>query len=172
MKIILLIFPALWLSNCSKVKTFSTSQLKSIIDSANLKYRPSNDLLPPEFNSPALENVYFCNYTDSTHVSVLRLRDNQVFIYETYYKPYNWARIGFKIGNYRISDDTIYVTYKPLLKGHSESIYLRPALSVSWIPPGPPDYLLLNGGRLRDPVGQRLFNYLTDKPEFDFERLK
>jgi hypothetical protein len=173
MRIVLLIFLGLWLSNCSKVKNLSTSQLKSKIDSSNFRYGPSSDLLPPEFNSPALENEYYCNYTNrNTHLSVLRLRDNQAFIYETYYKPYSWARIDYRIGNYRISGDTIYVTYKPLLKGKPEYNYVRPTLSVSWIPPGPPDYLLLNSGRLHDPVGQRLFKYLTDKPQFDLERLK
>lgn len=170
MRIGLLFFIGLWLSNCSKVKTLSLSQLKHKIDSANFRYAPSSDLLPPEFNSPALENEYYCNYTNrNNHLSVIRLRNNGAFIYETYYKPYSWARIDYWIGNYRISDDTIYVTYKPLLKGNPEYIYLKPSLSVSWIPPAPPDYLLLNRSRLHDPSRQRVFNYLTDKPQFDLD---
>lgn len=172
MRIVLLIFLGLWLSTCSKVKNLSASQLKSHIDSANFIYGPSSDLLPPEFNSPALENEYYCTYNSNTRVIVLRLRDNQAFIYETYYKPYNWARIHYRIGNYRISGDTIYVTYKPLLKGKPGYIYIRPTRSVPWVMPAPPDYLLLKRGRLHDPVGQRLFKYLTDKPKFDLERLK
>jgi hypothetical protein len=170
MRTFLLLFLGLWLTNCSNVKTLSTSQLKSQIDSANFRYRPSTDLLPPEFKFPALENEYYCNYPDrKTHVSVLRLRDNQALIYETYYKPYSWARIGYRIGNYRISGDTIYVIYKPLLKGKPEYIYMRPTLSVSWVAPGPPHYLLFNRDRLHDPVGERFFYFLTDKPQFDLE---
>ena len=170
MRIFFLVFLSLWIANCSRVKTLTIPQLKSKIDSANFKYGPSSDLLPPEFNSPALENEYYCNYFDrKNHITVLRLRVNKAFIYETYYKPYSWARINYRIGNYLISGDTIFITYKPLLKGKPESIYIRPTLSVSWIPPLPPDYLLIKKRKLFDPVGQRKFLTLTEKPKFDLQ---
>jgi hypothetical protein len=171
MRIILLFFLAPLLCTCSSVKTLTTPELKAKIDSANYRYGPSRDLLPPEFNVPSLENQYYCNYKDrATHVTVLRLRDNQAFLYETYYKPYTWARIDYRIGNYRISGDTIHIIYKPLLKGNPQYNYIRPRLSVSWIPPLPPDYLLLEKDRLLDPVGDRSFTYLTDQPAFDLRR--
>src|SRR5687768_14705444 len=95
-------------------------QTKSKIDSVrNFIYTgPSVDLLHAEFSSSAMENEYYCdsaNYKD--YVFVLRLRNNHAFIFETFYKPYNWARIQFFIGNYRVSGDTIHIKYKPLLKG-------------------------------------------------------
>lgn len=158
-----------------EAQNLNSIQTKSKIDSVrNFIYTgPSADLLPAEFNSSAMENEYYCDsaiYKD--YVFVLRLRDNRAFISETYYKPYNSARIQFLIGNYRISGDTIYIKYKPLLKGKTDQIYLSPILHVSWIPPGPPEYLLLIEGRLFDPSRQRLFYTLTDKPQFDLKRSK
>jgi hypothetical protein len=167
-----------YLSNRSKVKKIVTSKLKSGIDSANFSFKPSRDLLPPEFNSPALENEYYCTYADYTEdVSVIRLRDNQAFIYETYYyqrnyKPYNWSRITFVIGNYRISSDTIYIEYKQLLKGNPEYHYIFPTTLVSWSPPRPPAYLLIKRRRLHDPIENRSFKYLADKPQFTLKRPK
>jgi hypothetical protein len=170
-----LVIIAFFFCDSVKAQNLISIQTKSKIDSIrNFVYTgPSVDLLPAEFNSSALENEYYCdsaNYKD--YVFVLRLRDNHAFISETYYKPYNWARIQFLIGNYRISGDTVYIKYKPLLKGNADQIYLSPILHVSWIPPRPPEYLLLIEGRLFDPSRQRPFYALTDKPQFVLKRSK
>jgi hypothetical protein len=154
--------------NVNAQNLFSKSVLKSKIDSASSQYPVSSDLLPPEFNASALENEYYCDSAYfGGHVFVLRLRDNNAFIYEIYYKPYNWARISYRIGNYRISGDTVHITYKQLLEGKPDAIYLQPTLSVSWVTPRPPAYLLLNKGRLVDPFMQRHFYTLTEKPQFE-----
>jgi len=158
----------------------SVFAIKLKIDSVrNFIYtRPSTDLLPPEFNETALENEYYCDraYLKGLklqgQISVLRLRNNHTLIYETYYKPYDLARIQFRIGNYRISGDTIYIKYRPLLKGKKDQIYISPILPVSWIPPSPPEYLLLNKESLFDPIEQKPFYSLTDKPQFIFGRDK
>lgn len=153
----------------------SASSIKSKIDSVrNFVYPgPSSDLLPVEFNSNALENEYYCDSDYyGGHIFILRLRDNHTFIYETFYKPYNWARIAFCIGNYRIYGDTIHITYKSLLPGKADQIYISPTLHVSWIPPRPPEYLFLTKGWLFAPDRLRCFYMLTDKPQFDLESSK
>lgn len=106
---------------------------------------------------------------------MLRLRDNNAVIYEVYYndKPYNWSRIAYRIGNYRISGDTVYVAYKRLPEGNPGCTYVFPITLVSWSTPRAPDYLLLHKrNRLRDPVTHRLFNLLTDTPQFELEKFK
>ncbi|MBC7934194.1 MAG: hypothetical protein H7Y86_02375 [Rhizobacter sp.] len=158
----------------------SLSTIKLKIDSVrNFIYTgPSADLLPPEFNKTALENEYYCDraYLKGIklqgQISVLRLRNNHTLVYETYYKPYDMARIQFHIGNYRMSCDTIYIKYRPLLKRKEDQIYVSPILSVSWIPPTPPEHLLLNKESLFDPNEQKTFYTLTDKPQFIFRRGK
>ena len=155
----------------------SVSAIKLKIDSVrNFIYTgPSTDLLPSEFNEAALENEYYCDraYLKGLRlqgqISVLRLRNNHTLIYETYYKPYNWARIQFRIGNYRISNDTIFIKYRPLLEGKPGLIYVSPILRVSWIPPAPPEYLLLNKENLFDAIEQKPFNKLTDIQQFILE---
>ena len=155
----------------------SVSAIKLKIDSIrNFIYTgPSTDLLPPEFNENALENEYYCDraYLKGLklqgQISVLRLRNNHTVIYETYYRPYDWARIQFRIGNYRISGDTIYLKYRPLLNGKTGKIYVSPILSVSWIPPTPPEYLLLNKESFYDPIEQKTFSRLTEKPQYIFK---
>ncbi len=152
----------------------SVFAIKLKIDSVRkfVQTAPSTDLLPPEFNEPAFENEYYCDraYLKGTklqgQISVLRLRNNHTVIYETYYKPYDLARIQFRIGSYRISGDTVYVKYRPLLKGKKAQMYVSPILQVSWIPPAPPEYLLLKGEHLFDPLEQKPFYILTDKPAF------
>lgn len=154
----------------------SVFSLKQKIDSVrNFIYRgPSTDLLPAEFNETALENEYYCDraYLKGTRlqgqISVLRLRNNHTLIYETFYKPYDFARIQFHIGNYRISDDTIYIKYKPLLEGKKDQIYVSPIIQVSWIPPYPPEYLLIDKESLFDPIEQKPFRRLKDKQQFIF----
>jgi hypothetical protein len=143
---------------------------------------PSADyLLPPEFNETALENEYYCDraYLKGLklqgQISVLRLRNNNTLIYETFYKPYDWARIQWHIGNYRISGDTIYIKYRPLLEGKPDTINkitISTIQSVSWIPPDPPKYLLLNKENLFDIIEKKAFSRLTDKPQFVFGRGK
>lgn len=166
---------AFFFCNSAEAQNLFSIRTKSKIDSVrNFIYTgPSVDLLPAEFNSSAMENEYYCDSANNKdYVFVVRLRDNHAFIFETYYKPYNWARIQFFIGNYRISGDTIFMKYKPLLKGNPDQIYLSPILSVSWMPPGRPEYLSLNKGRLFDPSMQRSFYALTDKPQFELKRSK
>lgn len=171
MKLKLLVIIGFFFCDYAKAQTkLSISSIKSKVDSVrNFVYTgPSSDLLPAEFNSAALENEYYCDSAYyGGHLFVLRLRDNHTFIYETFYKPYNWARIAFCIGNYRISGDTIHITYKPLLQGKANQVYISPTLHVSWIPPRPPEYLFLNKDGLLDPGRQRFFRMLTDKPQFD-----
>lgn len=143
---------------------------------------PSADyLLPPEFNETALENEYYCDRAYykglklQGQISVLRLRNNNTLIYETFYKPYNWAIIQRHIAKYRISGDTIYIKYRPLLKGKLDTIYkvtISTIQSVSWIPPDPPEYLLLNKKGLFDIIDKRAFFRLTGKPQFSFGREK
>jgi hypothetical protein len=154
----------------------SVSAIKLKIDSVrNFIYTgPSTDLLPPEFNETALENEYYCDraylkrFKLQGQISVLRLRSNHTLIYETFYKPYDLARIQFRIGNYRISGDTIYIKYRPLLEGKKDQIYVSPIIQVSWIPPYPPEYLLLDKESLFDPVEQKSFRRLKDKQQFIF----
>lgn len=170
MRFIFLLLLGIVLSSCAKVKNLSASQIKTKIDA--VYFSPSSDLLPPEFNAPSLENEYYCDtiYFNG-HTFVLRLRDNNAFIYETYYKPYNWVRIDYRIGNFHISGDTIHINYKSLLKGKADGSYVMPWWHVSWIPPAPPEYLLLQNGRLFDPSKKRLFYMLTEKPKFDLKSI-
>lgn len=157
-------------------KSSSISPIKSTIDSVRkfVYPLPSSDLLPPDFNSPALENVYYCYSTHYYgHIFALTLRDNYTFIYETFYKPYSYTRIGFRIGTYNICGDTLYLTYTSLLPGKPGTIYLSPTLSVSWVQPGKFEFLLLNKDNLLDPTKQkrkkRIFFVPTETPQFDLE---
>jgi hypothetical protein len=162
---------AFLLCNFAKAQhSSSAATVKSKIDSVRkfVHTGPSSDILPAEFNAPALKNEYYCDSTNyNGHVLVFTFRDNHTLIYEIFYKPYDWARINFRIGSYRLSGDTIYMTYKQLLKGKPDQIYVSPIQLVSWIPPAPPKYLLLSKGRLFDPLNKRSFNMLTDKLQFD-----
>src|SRR5262245_15649693 len=101
-------------------KLSSVSSIKSTMDSVRkfVYPFPSSDLLPPDFNAPALQNVYYCYSTHYYgHIFALTLRDNNTFFYETFYKPYNHARISFRIGTYNISGDTLYLKDTSLLRG-------------------------------------------------------
>lgn len=173
MKLSLLIIPALSLWGCSNNKTLSAWQTKQRIDTSTHRGHPSSDLLPPEFNTASKENEYYFDYAKGKgHVSVLRLRENGAFIYETYYIPYKWARVNYRIGNYHLSGDSVIIQYRPLLKGKEGSIYIRPTIAVSWVPPPPPEYLLLQNNQLYDPVQQRTFQYLTEKPQFNLKQAR
>jgi hypothetical protein len=163
------------LCNAVKAQHSSAVAIKLKTDSVrNFIYTgPSSELLPAEFNAAALANEYYCDSSYSNnHIFTLTLRDNCTFFCETFYKPYNWARIEYRIGSYHISGDTIYLTYKQLLPGKKGDIYVSPTLSVSWIPPRPPQYLLLNKTRLFDPPLQRSFYTLTGKSQFDLGSCK
>jgi len=164
--------------------TSSIFAIKLKIDSVrnSIYTGPSADYsLPPEFNETALENEYYCDraYLKGLklqgQISVLRLRNDNTLIYETFYKPYDWARIQWRIGNYRISGDTIFIKYRPLLEGKPDTINkitISTVQAVSWIPPDPPKYLLLNKESLFDLIEQKPFWSLTNKPQFNFERGK
>lgn len=171
MKCSFLAIVAFILCNYAKAQNSSSvAAIKSKIDSVRefVYTGPSSDLLPAEFNTAALENEYYCDSTNyNGHVLVLTLRDNHTLIYEIFFKPYDWARINYRIGSYRFSGDTIYIKYKPLLKGKADQIYVSPILRVSWIPPAPPDYLLISKNKLFDPLNKRSFYTLTDKLQFD-----
>ena len=182
--ILLVIFGFFLCDNAFAQDLSSDSSIIAKIDSIKNSpfHFPSSDLLPPEFNSSALENEYYCE-SDSEgtrvyrgNVFLLKLRDNCTFIYETYYQPYNWSRIEFVIGTYIISRDTIYLTYKSLLSGKTDQIYLKPTLSISWRLPDRPKYLLVDKTRLSEPTVQRLkkgtFYKLKDKPQFDLGNCK
>jgi hypothetical protein len=143
---------------------FPTSSIKYKIDSVrNFVPYPSGDLLPPEFTSSSLRNEYY-GESDSMsiptfyrgHVFLLTLRSNCTFIYETFYKPYSYARIEFFIGKYKISGDTISLSYESLLPGKAGEIYMSPTIAVSWRVPNKPNYLLLNKTGLSEPSEQRL----------------
>jgi hypothetical protein len=172
MKFSSLVILSCFFCNYAKAQNLSSiSLLKSKIDS--IYTSPSDDLLPSEFISSALENEYYCESANyKGHVFVLRLRDNHSLISETYYKPYHWSRLSFTIGNYRTSGDTIYITYKPLLKGKTDAIYVSPIVPVSWTLPGEPKYLLLKKGRLFDPYFERNFYAPNNKTKFEVENRK
>ena len=158
-------------NNNSKVRQFHTSAI--IFPPSSIKYKmdsvrglvpfPSNDLLPPEFTSYSSRNEYYAE-SDSLstptfyrgHVFFLTLRSNCTFIYETFYKPYSYARIEFLIGKYKISGDTILLTYESLLPGSAGKVYISPTITVSWQLPDKPTYLLLNTKGFSEPFEQRL----------------
>jgi hypothetical protein len=157
----------------------SIDSLKKKIDSVrNFVYRfPSDDLLPPEFISSSLENQYYGQSEGKTpgyyrgHVFLLTLRSNCTVIYETFYQRYSYARIEFHIGKYRVSGDTLHLTYQSLLPGKPGEIYVSPTIPVSWILPDLPEYLLIDKTSLVEPFEQRLkkgaFYSLSDKSQFD-----
>jgi hypothetical protein len=133
-----------------------------------------NDLLPPEFTSPAMENEYYSDSSstaDHSYFFVIKLRSNCTFFYEIYYKPYNRARVGFYIGTYTISGHKIYLTYNSLLSGQQGKTYTSSAIPVSWSLPERPNYLLIRKSMLFGPNKQKLkkkMRYtLKDKSQFD-----
>jgi|GEM_PF-4978656 len=185
MKFSFLIFLGfLFIGSIKAQDTSSIFAIKLKIDSVrnSIYTGPMADyLLPPEFNDTALENEYYCERTYlkglklQGQISVLRLRNNNTLIYETFYKPYDWAIIQRSIGNYRISDDTIYIKYRPMLKGKPDTIHnitVSTITAVSWIPPDPPKYLLLNKEGLFDIIEEKAIFRLTGKPQFFFRRDK
>lgn len=141
-------------------------------------YMPSADLLPDKFNLYSFQNCYYAlkncylNRPDSTairpnqgNVFLLSLRDNNTYISETFYQPYNFVRIQFDIGTYKVSHDTIYLNYKSLLKGDAEKIYIASTQAVSWILPEQPDYFLIDGDRIYEPTERRLKKRTLYKPK-------
>ena len=145
-------------------------------------HNPSEDLLPKEFNSYKLKNNYFgksdlsSNRPYQGNIFLISLRDNCTFVYETFYLPYNSSRIEFAIGTYKVIQDTIYLTYKPLLKGKPDCIYIKPTLSISWILPVRPECVFIDKERLGEPKAERLkkgtFYKLKDRALFDIRNCK
>lgn len=177
---LLFVFWLLLTAAAAAQDSLSFSAIKVKIDSVRtfIYTGPSADLLPPEFNEAALENEYYCDraYLNGLklkgQISVLRFRNNHTVIYETFYKPYDYARIQYYIGSYHISNDTIYIKYRSLLEGKEGQIYVSPILPVSWIPPAPPAYLLLNKENLSDLSEPKASFSLAGKPQFIFESHK
>jgi len=185
MKFCFLVFLGFLFTGSIKAQdTSSIFAIKLKIDSVrnSIYTGPSADYsLPTEFNETALENEYYCDraylkgFKLQGQISVLRLRNDNTLIYETFYKTYDWDRIQWYIGNYRISGDTIYIKYKPLLKGKPDTINritISTIQQVSWLPPDPPKYLLLNKEGLFDIIEKKAFFRLTGKPQFSFGRDK
>jgi hypothetical protein len=155
-------------SNGRQVKPYRISAVK--FEPGSLKYKmdslrkfipyPSADLLPPEFISFALRNEFYGEADSGTfyrgHVFFLTLRENCTFIYETFYKPFSYARIGFSIGTYKISGDTILLTYASLLPGKEGKVYKAPTMTVSWPLPDRPGYFLISAKGVTAPYEQRL----------------
>jgi hypothetical protein len=134
------------------------------------------NLLPPEFSSLSLENEYYSdsisvNTADSSYIFVLKLRSNCTFFYEIYYKPYNRTRVGFYIGKYTVVNNTVHLTYRPMLSGQPEKTYMSPSTPVSWSLPKRPEYLLVKKSILAEPKkkGQtkKTLYILKDKLQFD-----
>ena len=142
---------------------FPPSSIKKKMDSVRkLVPFPSIDLLPLEFASPAFRNEYYAESDSMSiktfhrgHVFLLTLRSNCTFIYETFYKPYSYARIEFSIGNYKISGDTLSLSYESLLPAKADKTVYPTKTAASWQMPDKPTYLLLTTKGLSEPFVQR-----------------
>ena len=158
----------------------SDSLLLATIDSiTNESDYDRSDLIPPKFNSYTLKNIYFFE-SDSNikqgDITILSLRDNCTFIYETFHKNYNNSRIRFAIGTYKVSRHSIDLTYEPLLEGEKGKIYHSPILPVSWELPKRPECVLIDRDRLYEPKGQkrnkRVYYKVKKKEQFEIRNCK
>lgn len=175
----------LLVDNSNAQNLTSDSLIIATLDSVSNSpfHNPSEDLLPPKFNSYTLKNCYFVGQFDSNatrpyqgNIFLLSFRDNCTFIYETFYQPYNNSRIEFAIGTYKVSQDSIFLSYESLLQGKPDRIYLKPTLSVSWILPERPKYVLIERDRLLEPTERRLkkgmFYKAKNKAQFEIRNCK
>jgi hypothetical protein len=157
-----------------------TLRLKN--DSIVYIYHTTKPFLPIEFQTDALENVYYgeadSTYLPKGHCFTVKLRKDSIFFYETYFKPYKMTRIDFGYGKYTVSNDTIYFTYETLIipKKKKGFGYVNPTTAVSWITPTRPKYLLIGENELCEPNEKRLNKIvcyrLNNELQFDFESLK
>ena len=175
MKFRMLVILGLFFCNYSKAQNLSSKK-----DSITHIYSYT-DLLPPEFTSSALENLYYGDSGPNTvsniggYTFVFRFRSNFTFFYEIYYRPYDTARVGYYIGKYTVSGNRIHLTYSSMLPSQEGKSYVSPSIPVSWTLPERPVYLSIKNNALVAPTTKRqkrkIRYTLKDKSQFDFKKM-
>jgi hypothetical protein len=125
--------------------------------------------IPPEFLTPAKVIRYYSDTTESIYYEDIKLRDDCRFIIEYCYTRYGGTVINRYVGNYFITNDTLFFEFNKIRIPPDIMILNSPAVPFEW--GDPPEYLVIKKGRMFESKKYTQRNYvnytLSGKLEFE-----